>query len=135
MIAISQPNEVVAGEWAALLIQSELAATESGRPPSPFCDSPMECGLEHIANELGAEEIEAASKVFMCVWEARTLESEDEVTRVLRFLLGDEGEALALSARLREAQASADTPSDEPRMLANLLVVHSLGDAVVGEVA
>jgi len=90
----------------------------------------MEHGLEHVARELqDDEEIEAASTVFMRIWDARL--AEDEVTRVLRILLGTEDEVLALAARLLEAQASADQPSSDPRMLANLLVVQSLGDAVV----
>lgn len=130
MLAAAQPNEKIAGEWAALLIQSELAATESGRPISPFEDEPMEHGLAYIERQLkGTEEMEPASTVFMRIWDARAAEAE--VTRVLRFLLGAEDEVLALSARLREAQASADTPSSDPLMLANLLVASSLGDAAV----
>merc|ERR1719313_442826 len=52
MLAISKPNDVVAGEWASLVIQSELVAIANGRPVSPVQDGPMEAGLVRIAQEL-----------------------------------------------------------------------------------
>jgi hypothetical protein len=132
MLAISKPNDVVAGEWASLVIQSELVAIANGRPVSPVQDGPMEAGLVRIAQELvGTAEIESASTVFQRVWDARTVDAE--LTRLLHFLLGDQAKVLDLAARLREAQVSADEPSEEPRALANILVIRSFSDAVAGD--
>lgn len=89
----------------------------------------MDLGLEYIESLLkGTVEVEAASTVFTRVWDARLVETD--LARTVQFLLGDGDEVLALAARLREAQASADEPSVDPRLLASLLVVKSLGDAV-----